>query len=143
MLKFTVSIGNTIQYDVLATSSSAALLAAFEKYPEEFAVSVVEAKLPDPCPLTGRRVVTVGQWLDRPEWLRDAAAYYYEHGAEGPPWALIRFFDPHSIGNRVDLALGFQRNLTVTRDQQIYISANSHQLLPENCPHRRAGEVIK
>lgn len=127
MLKFTVSISNTIRYDVLAPSSHAALLKAFEDYPEEFAIRVELTKLPDPCPLTGRRVVTVGEWLARPEILREAAAYYYDPEADKP--FLIAFFDAHIDGRFVDLALGFQRNITVSPKHEIYTSAASWGLM--------------
>lgn len=56
---------------------------------------------PDPCPETGRRVVTVAEWNNRPDELIDEYAYWFNPEAADvglDPWRLIEGIDAHTNG---------------------------------------------
>lgn len=49
--------------------------------------------LPDPCPDTGRRIVTVAEWYNRPDELFDEYAYWFSAHMVGwglDPWRLVK-----------------------------------------------------
>lgn len=80
----------------------------------------------DPCPKTGRRVITIAQWNARPDNMVDYSAYWFDTEAEAcgfEPWRIIDEVDPHTSGGLFDV---WFRNgkcrPNVSGDQQIYVS---------------------
>ncbi len=81
---------------------------------------------PDPCPHTGRRVVTVAQWNARPDELIDEYAYAFNPEAAEmglDPWRLIEGIGAHTNGRNFDIDFANGTFRTVTGEQQIYVSA--------------------
>lgn len=79
---------------------------------------------PDPCPRTGRRVVTVAQWAARPDELVDEHAYWFdpegeERGAD--PWRLVEGADAHMRGEGFDVLFANGTYRIVTGEQFIYV----------------------
>lgn len=90
------------------------------------------AEYPDPCPLTGRRRVTVEQWANRPESLCDEYAYWFnapeaEVGLD--PWRLIEGIDPRTKDDQYDVCFASGKYRTTPGDTVIYIAAKHYAVL--------------
>ena len=87
---------------------------------------------PDPCPETGRRVVTVAEWNNRPGGLIDESAYWFNPEAADvglDPWRLIEGIDAHTNGREFDVLFPPASYRTVTGEQQIYVSAKHFAMM--------------
>lgn len=86
----------------------------------------------DPCPATGRRVVTVAQWDKRPDTLIDTSAYWFSTDAEEmgmDPWSVIDGIDKHTEGAGFDAWFANGQMKVVTGDQRIYVAAKHYDTL--------------
>lgn len=87
---------------------------------------------PDPCPETGRRVVTVAEWHNRPDELIDEYAYWFNPEAADAgldPWRLIEGIDAHTDGHAFDIDFASGTFRTVTGGQLIYIHPQHYKAL--------------
>lgn len=87
---------------------------------------------PDPCPDTGRRVVTVAEWNNRPDELIDEYAYWFNPEAADvglDPWRLIEGIDAHTNGREFDVLFPPASFRTVTGEQPIYVRPQHYEAL--------------
>lgn len=87
---------------------------------------------PDPCPHTGRRVVTVAPWNERPDELIDEFAYWFNPEAADlglDPRRLIEGIDAHTNGREFDVDFANGTFRTVTGEQPIYVRAQHFEAL--------------
>ena len=95
---------------------------------------------PDPCPHTGRRVVTVAEWNNRPDELIDEYAYWFNPEAADvglDPWRLIEGIDAHTNGREFDVLFPPASFRTVTGEQPIYVRPQHYEAL--KCAARSSG----
>jgi len=90
--------------------------------------------LPDPCPETGRRLVTVAEWNDRPDQLIDEYAYWFSPAAKAlglDPWRLVEGVERHRpyCATKFDVLFVNGRYLTVSGEAPIYIRAVHYEVL--------------
>ena len=83
----------------------------------------------DPCPETGRRVVTVAEWNNRPDELIDEYAYWFIPDTLGDPWRLIEGIDAHTKGDAFDVLFVSGTFRTVTGEQPIYVRPQHYEAL--------------
>jgi len=87
---------------------------------------------PDPCPETGRRVVTVAEWNNRPDELIDEYAYWFNPEAADvglDPWRLVEGIDAHTNGREYDVDFANGTFKTVTGGQPIYVRPQHYEAL--------------
>ena len=88
-------------------------------------------RYPDPCPVTGRRRVTVAEWGNRLGDLIDEFAYWYfpevaEMGLD--PWRLIEGVEART-GGGFDVLFVNGKYRTVSGEQPIYVRAPHFEAL--------------
>lgn len=136
MHKFLIKIGGQ-QYEALFPSSCDALTDALERNPGAAGAVVIGAdryasQYPDPCPDTGRRLVSVAEWNDRPDALIDEYAYWYSPEAAEmglDPWRLIEGIDAHMQGRAFDVDFANGTYHTTPGHHPIYIAAKHYEAL--------------
>jgi hypothetical protein len=90
------------------------------------------SQYPDPCPDTGRRVVTVAQWHNRPDELIDEYAYWFDPEAAAmglDPWALLEGIDAHTRDGLYDVLYVRGTYRTTPGEQVIYVRAQHYEAL--------------
>lgn len=86
----------------------------------------------DPCPDTGRRVVTVAQWNARPDELIDEYAYWYDPEADAmglDPWRLIEGIDAHTNEEKFDVLFVGSSYRTTPGEHPIYVRAQHYEAM--------------
>lgn len=100
----------------------------------------MNAQYPDPCPETGRRVVTVAEWHKRPDELIDTWAYWFNpeaHALGLECWKLVEGIDAHTRGRAFDVDFVHGTFRTVTGEQPIYVRPQHYEAL--KCAARSSG----
>jgi hypothetical protein len=89
----------------------------------------------DPHPETGRRLVTVEQWANRPDSLVDECAYWFDPVAEAMGvecWRLVEGLDAHigrSPCSHYDVLFVGAGFCTVTKGWPLYVTAKHYEVL--------------
>jgi len=92
----------------------------------------------DPCPATGRRVVTVAQWAARPDALIDEYAYWFMPEADEmglDPWRLIEGIDKHTRDADYDVLFVGAGFRAVDGGRPIYILQKHWEIMQNENAH--------
>ena len=87
---------------------------------------------PDPCPETGRRLVTVAKWGKRPDDLIDEYAYWRDPEKGQEKWRLVEGVTLHAQSRLYDVLFSVRScppHRTTLGEHPIYISSQNYEAL--------------